>query len=88
MKNFFLLLLTLLVISSCSSPLYELEECETFKPGDTVYIQHFHHYGRYIVVKNMPELGIVEIKKAERNLISRSADRKIISYESFRHRRD
>jgi uncharacterized protein YpbB len=72
-------LLAVVFLSSCDNVIYTTEQCKNFKKGDTIYVKEFYIIEKNVVIKNTPELELIEVRN-----LKYSWDIDILEYDQFR----
>lgn len=80
-------LLLLITLISChktyeykSEEMYTIEDCKHFSVGDTIYTREFHKIKKCVVIKNIPDLNLIEVHDLEYEYTGR----KVLKYDEFR----
>lgn len=64
MNKLILLALTVITFTSCTEKgFYNEKEVESFKKGDTIYFKRFYSIEKYIVIENIKQKKLLEIKE-------------------------
>jgi hypothetical protein len=59
--------------------LYTIDECRSFKKGDTIFAKEFHSVKRCVVLNNYPSKELIEIR-----YLQYTWDVSVLSYDDFR----
>jgi len=72
-------LLAVVFLTSCDNVIYTTEQCKSFKKGDTIYVKEFYTIESNVVIKNTPELELIEVRN-----LKYEWDIDILEYDQFR----